>query len=99
MTVRRPQRENLKQKPKQRKKEEEYKPCPPENATNKNRRFEMIKRLERLVKFERECSEGSCDPIYEDVPFIEQYLPTPSVLINLLLLLVGCRWLCYLLYP
>ena len=66
--------------PKDKKKEDEYKPCPPNNAPRIGS-FVNDKRLERIKDYVRE-SNGDCTTVYEDVPFIDQYIPTPSVAIS-----------------
>ena len=38
--------------------------------------------MERLVKYERGLLEGSCDAIWEEVPFVDQYIPTASVVVS-----------------
>ena len=63
------------------KKEEEYKPCPPENAQFREGDYRNDKKIERLVKWERSI-DGSCDPIWEDVPFRESLIGTPEILIS-----------------
>ena len=42
---------------------------------------EMIKKLERLVKYERGI-DGSCDPVWTEVPFRESIIGTPEILIS-----------------
>ena len=67
--------------PKEEKKEEEYKPCPSE----KNQRvgdFRNEKRLERVTGHKRGDDGVECITLYEDVPFIDQYIPTPSVVVS-----------------
>ena len=66
--------------PKDKKKEDEYQPCPPNNAPRIGS-FVNDKRLERIKDYVRE-SNGDCTTVYEDVPFIDQYIPTPSVAIS-----------------
>ena len=66
--------------PKDEKKEDEYKPCPPDNAPRIGS-FVNDKRLERIKDYVRE-SNGDCTTVYEDVQFIDQYLPTPSVAVS-----------------
>ena len=63
------------------KKEEEYKPCPPKNAQFREGDYRNDKKIERLVKYERSI-EGSCDPIWEDVPFRESLIGTPEILVS-----------------
>ena len=63
------------------KKEEEYKPCPPKNAPFREGDYRNDKKIERLVKYERSI-EGSCDPIWEDVPFRESLIGTPEILVS-----------------
>ena len=69
--------------PKNKKKDEdEYKPCPPKNAPYREGDFKNELRLERLVRYERDISDGSCNAIWEEVPFIDQYIPTPSTIVS-----------------
>ena len=68
--------------PKDEKKEDIYKPCPPKNAPYREGDFKNELRLERLVKWERDISDGSCNAVWEKVPFIDQYIPTPSVVVS-----------------
>ena len=63
------------------KKEEEYKPCPPKNAPFREGDYRNDKKIERLVKYERGI-DGSCDPIWENVPFRESLIGTPEILIS-----------------
>ena len=67
--------------PKEEKKEEEYKPCPSKNAPFRQGDFKNELRLERLLKYERDI-DGSCNAVWEKVPFIDQYIPTPSVVVS-----------------
>jgi len=66
--------------PKEEKKEDEYKPCPPDKAPRIGS-FVNDKRLERIKDYVRE-SNGDCTTVYEDVQFIDQYLPTPSMAVS-----------------
>ena len=67
--------------PKDKKNEEEYKPCPPKDAPFRQGDYRNDKKIERLVKYERTI-DGSCDPIWEDVPFRESLVGTPEALIS-----------------
>jgi hypothetical protein len=67
--------------PKDKKKEETYQPCPPKNAPYREGDFKNELRLERLVRYERDISDGSCNAVWEKVPFIDQYIPTPSTIV------------------
>jgi len=67
--------------PKNKKKEEGYKPCPPKNAPFRQGDFKNELRLERLLKYERDI-DGSCNAVWEKVPFIDQYIPSPSVVVS-----------------
>ena len=67
--------------PKEEKKEDEYKPCPPKNAPYRSGDFRNELRLERLLKYEREI-DGSCNAVWEKVPFIDQYIPSTSVVVS-----------------
>ena len=66
--------------PKKEKQKDEYKPCPPNNAPRIGS-FVNDKRLERIKDYVRE-SNGDCTTVYEDVQFIDQYLPTPSMAVS-----------------
>jgi len=57
-------------------------PCPPKNAPYRPGDWRNELRLERLVKYERGLLEGSCDAIWEKVPFVDQYIPTASVVVS-----------------
>jgi len=63
-------------------KEIELVPCPPKNAPYRSGDWRNELRLERLVKYERGLLEGSCDAIWEEVPFVDQYIPTASVVVS-----------------
>ena len=67
----------------QKKKDEELKidPCPPKNPQFRKGDYRNDKRIERLVKYERSI-DGSCDPIWEKVPFRESFIGTPEALIS-----------------
>ena len=67
----------------QKKKEEEIKidPCPPKKPQFRKGDYRNDKRIERLVKYERSI-DGSCDPIWEKVPFRESFIGTPQALIS-----------------
>ena len=66
--------------PRNDKKEEEYKPCPPKNAPFRQGDFKNELRLERLLKYERDIT--GCNAVWEKVPFIDQYIPSPSVVVS-----------------
>ena len=66
--------------PKDKKKEEEYKPCPPKNAPFRQGDFKNELRLERLLKYERDID--GCNAVWEKVPFIDQYIPSASVVVS-----------------
>ena len=67
----------------EKKKKEEIKinPCPPKNPQFRPGDYRNDKRIERLVKYERSIN-GSCDPIWEKVPFRESFIGTPQALIS-----------------
>ena len=67
--------------PKEEKKEDEYKPCPPKNAPYRSGDFRNELRLERLLKYERSI-DGSCNAVWEKVDFIDQYIPSTSVVVS-----------------
>ena len=59
----------------------ELEPCP----GKKDQRvgdFRNEKRLERVIGHKRGDDGIECIILYEDVPFVDQYLPTPSLVIN-----------------
>ena len=58
-----------------------YEPCPPEKPQFRQGDYRNDKRIERLVKYERSI-DGSCDPIWEKVPFRESFIGTPEGLIS-----------------
>ncbi len=58
-----------------------YEPCPPEKPQFRPGDYRNDKRIERLVKYERN-TDGSCDPIWEKVPFRESFIGTPEGLIS-----------------
>ena len=68
--------------PKDKKKEIEYEPCPPRNAPFRKGDFKNELRIERLLNYERDVSDGSCNAVWEKVPFIDQYIPTASVVVS-----------------
>ena len=68
--------------PKDKKKEIEYEPCPPKNAPFRKGDFKNELRIERLLNYERDVSDGSCNAVWEKVPFIDQYIPTASVVVS-----------------
>ena len=67
--------------PKEDKREDDYKPCPPKNAPFREGDFKNELRLERLLKYERDIN-GSCNAVWEKVPFIDQYIPQPSTIVS-----------------
>ena len=59
----------------------ELKPCP----GKKDQRvgdFRNEKRLERVTGHKRGDDGIECITLYEDVPFVDQYIPTPSVVVS-----------------
>ena len=67
--------------PKKEKKEDEYKPCPSKQDQRVGD-FRNEKRLERVTGHKRGDDGVECITLYEDVPFIDQYIPTPSVVVS-----------------
>ena len=67
--------------PNEDKKEELFKPCPPKNAPFRQGDFKNELRLERLLKWERGI-DSSCNAVWEKVPFIDQYIPQPSIIVS-----------------
>ena len=59
----------------------ELEPCP----SKKDQRvgdFRNEKRLERVIGHKRGDDESECITLYEDVPFIDQYIPEPSTIVS-----------------
>ena len=59
----------------------ELEPCP----GKKDQRvgdFRNEKRLERVIGHKRGDDGFECITLYEDVPFVDQYIPTPSVVVS-----------------
>ena len=67
--------------PKEEKKEDDYKPCPSKDAPFRQGDFKNELRIERLLKYERGI-DGSCNAVWEKVPFIDQYIPQPSTIVS-----------------
>ena len=44
--------------------------------------FRNEKRLERVIGHKRGDDLIECVTLYEDVPFVDQYIPTPSVVVS-----------------
>ena len=44
--------------------------------------FKNQLRIVRLLNYERDLSDGSCNAVWEKVPFIDQYIPTASVVVS-----------------
>ena len=63
--------------PKDEKKETEYKPWDQRVGDFRNE-----KRLERVTGHKRGDDGVECITLYENVPFIDQYIPTPSVVVS-----------------
>tara|TARA_B100000965_G_scaffold395089_1_gene408118 strand:- start:658 stop:1290 length:633 start_codon:yes stop_codon:yes gene_type:complete len=61
--------------------EPEIKPCPDPNSPLRVGGFANQDRLEKVVAFER-LANGECRAIWEDVPFINTYFPSPPVAIS-----------------
>ena len=57
-------------------------PCPPKNAPYRPGDWRNELRLERLVKYEKGAFEGSCNAVWEKVPFVDQYVPSASVVVS-----------------
>ena len=55
--------------------------CPPKDAQFRQGDYRNDKKIERLVKYEKTIG-GSCDPIWEKVPFRESFIGTPQALIS-----------------
>jgi len=59
----------------------DFPPCP----GKKDQRvgdFRNEKRLERVVGHERSEDGSKCITLYEDVPFVDQYIPEPSTIVS-----------------
>ena len=66
-------------KPKEEKKVE-YEPCPPDKALRIGS-FVNEERREKIKDYIRN-EDNECITLYEDVPFIDQYIPSPSVVVS-----------------
>ena len=64
----------------EKKEEETFKPCPGPNDQRAGD-YRNEKKLERVLTHKRNL-QGECETIYEPVPFIEQYLPTPATAVS-----------------
>ena len=58
-----------------------FEPCPPKKPQFREGDYRNDKKIERLVKYEKTIG-GSCDPIWEKVPFRESFIGTPQALIS-----------------
>tara|TARA_B100000242_G_scaffold293119_1_gene270264 strand:+ start:369 stop:1016 length:648 start_codon:yes stop_codon:yes gene_type:complete len=67
--------------PETKKEKIKIKPCPPEKPQFREGDYRNDKKIERLVKYEKTIG-GSCDPIWEKVPFRESFIGTPQALIS-----------------
>ena len=77
----------------QKKKDEKLKipPCPSKNKEQKIGDFRNDKKLERVIGYERGQNGIECITLYEDVPFISQYIPSFKQFTGVFsLALVGC---------
>ena len=59
----------------------ELEPCPSKNDLRVGD-FRNEKRLERVIGHKRGDDGFECITLYEDVPFVDQYIPTPSVVVS-----------------
>lgn len=66
-------------KPKEEKKIE-FKPCPPDKALRIGS-FVNEERREKIKDYIRN-EDNECITLYEDVPFVDQYIPSPSVVVS-----------------
>ena len=66
-------------KPKEEKKVE-YEPCPPDKALRIGS-FVNEERREKIKDYIRN-EDNECITLYEDVPFVDQYIPSPSVVVS-----------------
>ena len=66
-------------KPKEEKKVE-YEPCPPDKALRIGS-FVNEERREKIKDYIRN-EDNECITLYEDVPFIDQYIPSPSIVVS-----------------
>jgi len=62
--------------------EELYTPCPPKNAPYRKGDWRNELRLERLLKYERGLLDGSCNAVWEEVPWVDQFIPSASVTVS-----------------
>ena len=66
-------------KPKEEKKIE-FEPCPPDKALRIGS-FVNEERREKIKDYIRN-EDNECITLYEDVPFVDQYIPSPSVVVS-----------------
>ena len=64
------------------KKEIKIEPCPAKDAPFMAGDYRNDKKIQRLVKWERNLDGVSCDPIWENVPFRESFIGTPETLVS-----------------
>ena len=62
--------------------EELYPLCPPKNAPYRKGDWRNELRLERLLKYERGLLDGSCNAVWEEVPWVDQFIPSASVTVS-----------------
>ena len=67
--------------PQTKKEKIKFEPCPPEKPQFREGDYRNDKKIERLVKYEKTIG-GSCDPIWEKVPFRESFIGSPEALIS-----------------
>jgi len=67
---------------KEEKAEEFYPLCPPKNAPYRKGDWRNELRLERLLKYERGLLDGSCNAVWEEVPWVDQFIPSASVTVS-----------------
>jgi len=83
-----PQEQFLQQQPKITEKiddDDDMKPCPPKKPQFRVGDYRNSSRIEKLLKWER-GSDGSCNAIWQKVPFRESFIGTPQMLISTTLL-------------
>ena len=66
--------------PKEKKKEDDYKPCPDKNDRRIGE-YTSEARIERIKSYKR-GSDGECITEYESVTFVDSFLPSPSAALN-----------------
>jgi len=72
--------------PKQKEKQTFFPPCPDPNSKLRVGSFANEKRLEKVKEFRYNESKTECLTIWEDVTYVDQWLPEPTLVINTIII-------------